>query len=98
MRLSNVIIRPLMTEKSYSQAAEDKYLFAVNMKASKNSVANEVERLFGVNVIGVNTMIMPGKKRRILRSRKFTKTHKWKKAVVQLKSGEHIDFVEKESN
>ena len=67
------------------------------MKASKRSVAQEIERLFSVDVINVNTSVMPGKKRRVLKTRLFNKTGRWKKAMVQLKEGQKIDLVEKES-
>ena len=72
---------------------ERKYAFRVNMKATKGAVANEINRLYGVEVENVRTMIMPGKKRRVLGTRKFTKTQKWKKAIVTLKEGHKIELI-----
>ena len=93
MRISNIIERPIVTEKTMSFAGDDKYAFKVNTKASKGSIANEIERVYGVDVVDVKTMIMRGKKRRIMGTRKFTKTKNWKKAIVKLKGGQSIDLV-----
>ena len=95
MRVSNVIIRPVVTEKSMALEADNKYVFLVNMRASKGAVANEVTRIYGVDVAEVNTMIMPGKKKRILRTNKFVKTKKRKKAVVRVADGQKIELVGK---
>ena len=75
MLISNVVKRPIVTEKSLSfGASENKYFFEVDMKASKGSVAKEVARIYGVDVQNVSTMIMPGKKRRVPKTNKFMKT------------------------
>lgn len=95
MRLSNIIIRPIATEKSMALESDLKYVFKVNPKSSKGAIKNEIERLYDVEIIDINTMIMPGKKRRILGTRNFTKTKRWKKAIVQLKPGEKIDLMGK---
>ncbi len=93
MLISNVVKRPIVTEKSLSfGASENKYFFEVDMKASKGSVAKEVARIYGVDVQNVSTMIMPGKKRRVPKTNKFMKTKKWKKALVKLKDGQSIDI------
>lgn len=75
--------------------SDDKYVFKVNMKSSKGAVKQEINRIFGVDVIDIQTMIMPGKKRRKVKTRQFIKTKKWKKAVVKLKDGQKIDLVAK---
>ncbi len=75
--------------------ADGKYVFRVNTKASKGAVANEVGRLYGVEVLNVSTMIMSGKKRRVIGTRLFTKTKKWKKAIVKVKPGQKIELVGK---
>ena len=91
MRISNIIIKPILTEKTMAHEYQGKYFFMVNMKVSKGAIAKEVKRLYGVDVESVRTMVMPGKKRRIMGTRKFTKTKKWKKAAVQLKEGQKIE-------
>ena len=93
MRISKVIIRPVLTEKSMSLEADAKYVFRVDPKSSKGAIRDEIKRLYDVDVVEVNTMIMPGKKRRIIGTRNFTKTKKWKKAIVKLKPGQKIEFM-----
>jgi large subunit ribosomal protein L23 len=93
MNLGHIVKNPIITEKSTIQKeAGNRYVFKVNMKATKDSVAEAVESIFGVDVIDVKTAIMPGKKRRILRTQRFTKTPRWKKAVVQVKDGQEIKY------
>ncbi len=95
MRVSNVIEKPIVTEKTMALEVDSKYVFKVNLRSSKGAIANEINRLYGVDVDGVSTMIMPGKKRRILGTRRFTKSSKWKKAVVKVKPGQKIELVGK---
>lgn len=96
MRLNNVVIKPLITEKSVNKASDNRYTFKVDLKASKYSVANEIKRMYNVDVIDVKTMVMPGKQRRILKTRLYSKTNNWKKAVVKVKDGQSIDVFPKE--
>lgn len=95
MRITNRLAQPILTEKSMAFEHEAKYFFKVGLKVSKGAIANEIEKVYGVKVVNVRTMIMPGKKRRIMRTRRFTKTKKWKKAVVQLEAGQKIEFLTK---
>lgn len=94
MRLNNVITKSIVTEKSTREAAEGRYTFRVNVKATKGKIKNEIQNLFGVTVIGVKTLIIPGKKRAIRGAgrKQFTKTAMFKKAIVQLKDGEKIEL------
>ena len=92
MKHDNIILKPIVTEKSVGiQAENNRYTFAVVKNASKGAVAKAIEDMYGVNVLDVRTSIMPGKRRRIRGTAKFTKTTSWKKAVVTLKSGQKID-------
>lgn len=97
MDLSQVIKRPIITEKSTDQVAGGKYSFGVTLGATKNQVKKAVEKFFGVKVEGVNIMTVRGKRRRMIRLRKKTKGREWKKAIVQLGEGEKIDIFEGES-
>lgn len=92
MRLSNVIEQPIITEKGVKLTEADRYAFRVNRLASKGAIAGAIKEMFGVDVTDVNTMIMPGKKRRIRNTRKYMKTKSWKKAVVTIKEGQKIDM------
>lgn len=96
MRLSNILIRPIITEKSVNRAADNRYTFKVDLKASKDSIASELKRMYNVDAVDVRTMVVPGKQRRVLKTRLYTKTNKWKKAVVKVKEGQSIDLFPKE--
>jgi large subunit ribosomal protein L23 len=92
VRLSNVIEQPIITEKSVKLTEADRYVFRVNKKSSKGAVASAVKTMFDVDVVDVNTMIMPGKRRRVRGTRKYIKTKSWKKAVVTIKAGQKIEM------
>ena len=95
MRISSVIEKPIVTEKAVALANQGKCTFRVRLGASKKTIAAEVARLFKVDVREVKTSIVPGKPKRIGRTQRFTKTKKWKKAIVSLKEGQKIDLFEK---
>lgn len=92
MRLSNVIEKPIITEKGVKLTEMDRYAFVVNKKASKGAIAIAVKEMFDVDAIDVRTMIMPGKKRRIRGTQKFIKTKSFKKAIVTVKEGQKIEL------
>ncbi|HXK52936.1 50S ribosomal protein L23 [Candidatus Nomurabacteria bacterium] len=94
MKLNEIIKKPIITEKSVQAEGQNKYTFEVGVKASKGAIAEVAAKMFGVEVLDVKTYIMPGKKRRILKSRRFTKTPKWKKAVIEIKKGQKIKLTE----
>ena len=96
MYLNKIIHKPILTEKNIALSKTGKYVFSVAYDASKGAISNEVKKAFGVDVLEVRTMIMPGKKRRIPQTPRFTKTDKWKKAIVKIKGGQHIDLYPKE--
>ena len=77
-----VIIRPVVTEKSNDGLQEGKYTFEVNKKATKVEIAKAVEKLFEVKVLKVNTMMVNGKKKRV--GYHQGKTSDWKKAIVTI--------------
>lgn len=91
-----VILRHLLTEKGTRlREKEHKYFFHVATGANKLEVKRAVETLFKVNVTGVNTQIVRGKTRRYgFRQRTGTRPN-WKKAIVQLKTGQTIEALEK---
>ena len=77
-----VIIRPVITEKSNDEMQAGKYTFEVNKKATKVDIAKAVEKIFEVKVLNVNTMIVKGKVKRV--RYKEGKTSDWKKAIVTI--------------
>lgn len=93
MNAYDIIIRPIVTEKSMDDMAERKYTFKVNGKSNKTEVKKAVEEIFDVEVEKVNIVKMPGKKKRqgMIEGR----TSDWKKAIVKLKEGsKQIEFFE----
>ena len=77
-----VIVKPIITEKSSSSVAEGKYTFKVAKKATKVQIANAVENLFNVKVLNVNTITVKGKEKRV--GANTGKTPDWKKAIVTI--------------
>lgn len=94
MTAYDIIIRPIITERSMAAAQEKKYAFEVAPSAGKVEVKKAVEEIFGVKVAAVNTLTIPGKKKRMGAGRPgMTKT--WKKAYVQLTpDSKTIEFFE----
>ena len=89
-----ILIKPILTEKATSTNEVGKFSFIVNKKANKVQVKKAIEKTYSVNVLSVNTINVLGKS-----VSKFTKTGivtgrkpSYKKAIVQLKEGEFIDF------
>ena len=79
----DVILKPIVTEKSMAAMGEKKYTFLVHTEANKTMIKEAVEKMFeGTKVKSVNTMNLDGKKKR--RGMTFGKTAKTKKAIVQL--------------
>jgi large subunit ribosomal protein L23 len=88
MDAGQVIIRPVVSEKSYVLATAGKYTFRVHPDAHKTQIKQAIEQLFGVDVVEVRTSAVPPKPKR----RGFTagRTRAWKKAVVQVGEGQTI--------
>jgi large subunit ribosomal protein L23 len=83
----DVILKPVVTEKTMELMGEKKYTFLVHPEATKTQIKEAVEKMFsGTKVARVNTMNYDGKKKRVRGTFKFGKTAKTKKAVVQLTS------------
>ena len=88
MEPSQVIIRPVVSEKSYALAAAGRYTFRIHPAAHKTQVRQAVEALFDVHVEEVRTISVKSKPKRRGISRGRTRT--WKKAIVQVRAGESI--------
>jgi large subunit ribosomal protein L23 len=88
MEHSQVIIRPVVSEKSYVLSAAGKYTFRVHPDAHKTQISQAVQALFGVHVVEVRTMSVKSKPKR--RGTIKGRTRTWKKAIVQVRAGESI--------
>jgi large subunit ribosomal protein L23 len=88
MDASQVIIRPVVSEKSYALATVGKYTFRVHPDAHKTQIKQAIEELFGVGVLEVRTSAVPSKPKR--RGYTAGRTRQWKKAVIQVREGDTI--------
>ena len=88
----DIIIRPIVTEKSSSLMEHNKYTFEVHKSANKIQIRQAVEQIFKVKVLSVNTINIKGKPKRMGAS--LGKSRSWKKAIVALPEGQRIEFFE----
>lgn len=94
MKLPYILKRSIITEKSMSGAAQNRYSFEVDVIASKGQIKKAVEDTFDVQVISVRTAKMAGKRYRAGKSRREVRKPDKKKAIVELKQGQKIDMFE----
>ncbi len=92
MNARTVIVRPVISEKSYALLAANKYTFRVHERAHKTQVRQAVEEIFGVRVLEVRTMSVKSKPKR--RGLSYGRTRRWKKAVVELHPEDSIELFE----
>ena len=90
---SQIVLRPLVSEKGmHGIETRNVYPFEVAKSANKIEIGRAIQDKFGVKVVGVRTMKMAGKPRR-QRAYQPGRTREWKKALVELKDGDKIEFV-----
>ena len=90
MTAHEIIIRPVVSERSFSEMEQNKYTFEVHKDANKFQIKDAVEEIFGVKVTRVNTLIVKPKTKR---GRYVAgKTRSWKKAVVTVAEGQSIEI------
>jgi large subunit ribosomal protein L23 len=85
----DVLLRPVISEKSYRLVDNNKYTFVVAPGANRTEIRQAVEQIFGVRVTGVNTLNRPGKRRRTRHG--WGKRPDTKRAIVSLAEGDRID-------
>jgi large subunit ribosomal protein L23 len=88
MDAGQIIIRPVVSEKSYVLATAGKYTFRVHPDAHKTQIKQAIEQLFDVRVVEVRTSSVPSNPKR--RGLTAGRTRSWKKAVVQVRAGDSI--------
>ena len=89
---NEVLLAPVVSEKSYSLISDRKYTFKVHKDAHKTQVRQAVEELFGVHVVNVNILKVQSKPKRRGLSKGIRPG--WKKAIVQLREGDTIEIFE----
>ena len=92
MEARDILLRPLVTEKSTALLEEGKYVFEVAKAANKVQIAQAVAEIFNVKVVVVNTINVTGKVKRV--GRNVGRRRSYKKAIVTLAPGETIQFFE----
>ncbi|MCX6719676.1 MAG: 50S ribosomal protein L23 [Candidatus Staskawiczbacteria bacterium] len=85
------IKRPHISEKASYLSEKDQYIFEVSPNYNKNEIKRSVEGIYGVNVLSVNVIKIPAKKRRLGKTQGFRKAYK--KAVVTIKNGQKIEIL-----
>ena len=94
MDQTQLLIKPVISEKSMSEANRGRFTFAVLKTATKSQIRQAIESQFKVNVISLTTQIVKGKRRKLGKRRIKTVLSSFKKAMAQLKEGQHIDMFE----
>ena len=92
MRSDEIIISPLLTEKSNGLRENHKYCFVIDSRANKIQVMKAVQELFGVHPLSCNIINVGGKPRRVRYRQGYTSS--WKKAIVTLQANEKIQIFE----
>lgn len=95
MKLTEVLVKPILTEKANAQQEKlRRYAFKVDRRANKLEIKKAVEEFYGVNVIDVNTAVVPGKNKTRYTKAGFIQGMKgaYKKALVTVADGETIDL------
>ena len=90
----DIIIKPVVSEKSYALLDEGVYTFVVHPDSNKTEIKQAIESIFGVQVAKVNTMNRNGKRKRNRRTFTYGKRPDTKRAIVTLAPGERIDLFE----
>ncbi len=92
MRSQQIILKPIITEKSFSDAQKGVFTFGVEKSANKNEISKTIENMFNVHVLDITTVVHKGKKRIAGKKRKVITQPDSKKARVRLAKGEKIDL------
>ena len=92
MKKGDIIIYPVVTEKTTMLQEQGKYVFKVDKRANKKEIMQQVKEIFNVDPVSCNIINVKGKKSR--ERYKEGRTSSWKKAIITLKEGQKIEFFE----
>ena len=90
--MNNVILRPIISEKSTKDAGNHKFTFLVSKVSNKTAIKSAIENQFKVKVLGISTNIVKGKTKRVGERRAEIKISSWKKAIVTLPKDQKISW------
>jgi len=85
-----IVIRPVISERSYDQIEDNRYTFEVAKDANKIEIGHAIEAIFNVKVVRVNTLNVKAKPKRVRYQKGLTRT--WKKAIITLAEGDSIEL------
>jgi large subunit ribosomal protein L23 len=88
----NILLRPIVSEKSMREAAKNRYTFAVDKASNKAQIFQAVAAAFSVKPVSIKTITVRGKSRLAGKTRQMVKGEDWKKAIVELPTGQKIDL------
>lgn len=89
---NDIIIRPVISEKTTIMMEKNKYVFRVSINANKHIIRKAMKEIFNVNAVKINIMRVKGKRKRVRYHYGYTTD--WKKAIVTLAKGERIELFE----
>jgi len=92
MNVNNIIIRPIITEKSINESGSGKFTFAVARYATKTDIKTAVTKVFNAKVTSVATRLVKGKTKRVGARRTEIREAAWKRAIIKLEKGSNIDL------
>lgn len=92
MDYNNIVIKPVLSEKSTEMADQNKYVFKVSMNANKHLIKKAIHEIFNITPAKINIMKVRGKRKRVRYQYGFTSS--WKKAIVTVKKGDKIELFE----
>ncbi|MDY6935552.1 MAG: 50S ribosomal protein L23 [Spirochaetota bacterium] len=92
MNYNDILVKPVVSEKTTVMSEENKYVFRVSMKANKHLVKKAVKEIYNVNPVKVNVMNVRGRRKRV--RYQYGYTSGWKKAIVTLREGDKIELFE----
>ncbi len=92
MNYNDIILRPVLSEKSTDLSEESKYVFQVANNANKHVIKKAIKEIFNVNPVKINVIRVRGKRRRVRYQYGYTPS--WKKAIVTIAKGEKIELFE----
>lgn len=90
--MRDILIKPIITEKSMQNAGAGKFTFKVNKKSNKTDIKRAAQDFFGVNVVSVATSIVKSGRKKVGQRRIEVSVSPWKKAIIELRKGQKIDL------
>lgn len=96
--MNNLLIKPIITEKSLKEATKGRYTFMVEKSANKPYIAQVIAKVFAVKPTVIKTLIIKGEFKRAGKLRLLSKESSWKKAIVQLAPGQKIELFDVQEN